>query len=311
MSVYKYKTSPFWQFDFELDGHRFHGSTKTRTKREAEAIERAQRAKAKERVAQIRAARSSLRLDDISGRYWEEVGKHHAGADNTWRQIQKLIEHFGPDKFITDVTDDDVTKLVAWRRGHHVMYGKRQGPLISAFTVNDLTEQLKKLFTRAKLWGVRFDHEPQWKKHWLDEPAERVRELRDDEAEFLEEAGRDDYAPFFAFAKASGMRLNECVTLSWSEVDWGARQITKHGEGGKLVAVPITDEIRRILWPLRGDHPERVFTYVAERTRAGRVAGERYPLTHSGTKTRWRRQRKAAKVVGFRFHDYRHNVGTK
>lgn len=311
MSVYKDKRSPFWQFDFELDGHRFYGSTKARSKREAEAVERTEKAKARERITKTRAARSSLRLDDISGRYWEEVGRHHAGSDNTWRQIEKLIEHFGKDKFITEVTDDDVTKLVAWRRGHHVIYGKRRGPLISPFTVNDLTEQLKKLFTRAKLWGVRFDHEPQWKKHWLDEPEERVRELHDDEGDRLEESCRKDYAPFFAFAKASGLRLKECVTLAWPEVHWGSCQIVKRGKGGKTVTVPITDELRRILWPLRGHHAERVFTYVAVRTRDGRVADKRYPLTYNGAKIRWRRQRKKAAVVGFRFHDYRHNVGTK
>jgi integrase len=31
----------------------------------------------------------------------------------------------------------------------------------------------------------------------------------------------------------------------------------------------------------------------------------------NGVKTRWRRQRKAASVVGFQFHDYRHDIGTK
>ena len=76
------------------------------------------------------------------------------GADNTERLIGYLIEHFGKDKLITDITDDDVTKLVAWRRGHRV---EATGALISPFTVNDTTEQLKKLFTRAKLWGVAFD----------------------------------------------------------------------------------------------------------------------------------------------------------
>jgi hypothetical protein len=53
--------------------------------------------------------------------------------------------------------------------------------------------------TRAKTWGVRFDREPAWRDHWLTEPQERVRELRDDEAERLDDAMRADYAPFFAF----------------------------------------------------------------------------------------------------------------
>ena len=306
MSVFKDARSPFWRYDFQIGGDRFYGSTKRTARREAEAVERAEREKAKRHVAQARAAATSLRLDDVAGRYWQEIGQHHAGADNTERQIGYLIEYFGKDKLVTEVTDDDVIKLVAWRRGHR----RKDGALISPFTVNDTTEQLKKLFTRAKLWGVVFAREPQWKRHWLTEPQERVRELVGDEGERLQAATRDDYAPFFAFARASGLRLRECL-LCWSEVDWGARQIRKPGKGGKLVTVPITSTIREILWPLRGHHPEMVFTYIAERTRDGRVQGERYPLTYSGVKIAWRRLRKRAGVTGFRFHDFRHDLGSK
>jgi len=307
VSIYKPSESPFYQFDFKWRGHRFHGTTKATTRREAEAVERIERDKAKRFIEQTKAAFASLRLDDVAGRYWSEVGQHHAGADNTWRQIGYLIQFFGRDKFLTEITGDDVAKLVAWRRGHRVREG---GPLISAFTVNDTTEQLKKLFTRAKAWGVRFDHEPKWRDHWLKEPQERVRELRVDEADRLDEATREDYYPFFAFAKASGLRLRECL-LRWPEVDWSARQIIKRGKGGKLVTVSITPTIREILWPLQGHHAEHVFTYQAQRTRDGRVKGERHPLTYSGVKTAWRRLHKRAGVAGFRFHDFRHDFGTK
>jgi hypothetical protein len=120
------------------------------------------------------------------------------------------------------------------------------------------TQQLRELFSRAKLWGVRFDHEPRWREHWLKEPQERVRELHEEEGECLDAAMREDYGPFFAFAKASGLRLRECLLL-WSEVDWSVRRITKPGKDDKLVSIPITSAIREILWPLRGHHPEHVF----------------------------------------------------
>jgi integrase len=70
-------------------------------------------------------------------------------------------------------------------------------------------------------------------------------------------------------------------------------------------------EVRELLWPLRGDHPEFVFTYVAKRPRAGMIKGERYPVTQAGLKSQWRRLRARAGVKGFRFHDYRHDFGTK
>src|ERR1035437_522478 len=46
MSVYKPKKSPFYSYDFELYGVRFYGSTKCRSKREAETLEKERRVEA-------------------------------------------------------------------------------------------------------------------------------------------------------------------------------------------------------------------------------------------------------------------------
>ena len=307
MSVYKNPRSPYWQFDFQHRGSRFHGSTGATSRRAAEAVERAEKNKAKARAAEAAGTTASLRLDDVAGRYWLEIGQHHAGegAANTRRQIARLIEFFGKDKPITEITGDDIARLVAWRRGH-----RSRGSLISPFTVNDTTEQVKKLFTRAKVWSVKFAREPRWRDHWLAEPQERVNELKGDQSERLEAAARDEYAPILALAEATGLRQRECL-LRWSEVDWDSARIVKKGKGGRTVVAQITSEVRAILWPLQGQHPEFVFTYVAQRARDGRVKGERHPITQSGLKTQWRRLRKRAGVTGFRFHDYRHDFGTK
>jgi integrase len=306
--------SPFWQYNFQIRNRRFFGSTKKTTRREAEAVERAERKRAKALIAQTEQAQTSLKLDDVAGRYWTEHGQHLAGT-NLWGWLGLLLDYFGKDKLITEIRDDDVAKLVAWRRGNQRVGG---GPLISPHTVNHTTITLRKLFTRAKLWGVRFDHEPKWSKHLVKVPAERVRELSDDEADKLDAAMRDDYAPFFEFARASGLRLNECL-LRWNEVDFAARQIVKLGKGGKRITVPITSEIADIMRPLRGHHPEMVFTYVPKRIAADAQNLElahapilpRRPLTYAGVQTEWRRLRKRSGVVGFRFHDYRHDFATK
>jgi integrase len=320
LSVYKQNGAQRWRFDFWTGGRRFHGSIEAKTKREAEAVERDERKKAEAQIEQEKAAKGSLRLDDVAGRYWQEIGRHRVAAGNIEKQLERLIEFFGPDKLITEIDGSAVADLVAWRRGHRIERGGKRGALLSPFTVNDTTEQLKKLFTRAKVWGVRFDNPPVWKDHWLKEPTERVRELVGDEGAKLKAATRDDYAPFFAFARATGLRLNECL-LRWSEVNWGARQIVKPGKGGKTVTTSITPTVREMLWPLRGDHPDFVFTYVAARTlkakakgREGRPAlikGQRYPITYAGVKSAWRRLRADSGVVGFRFHDLRHDFATK
>jgi integrase len=305
VSIRRDPRSPFWQYNFQIKGHRFFGSTKKRTRREAEAVERQERERAKLHVAQTEAARTSLRLDDVAGRFWEEHAQHLASASNIWILLGLLLDFFGKDKLLTEITDDDVARFVAWRRGHRV---REKGLPISAFTVNHSITMLRRLFIRAKLWGVRFDREPKWSKHLLKLPTERVRELSDDEADRLDAVMRDDYRPFFEFAHVTGWRLNECF-LRWSEVSWTTREITKLGKGGKRITLKITPTIRGILWPLRGHHPDMVFTFVAQR--ADRAKGERYPITYAGLESYWRRLRRRAGVVGFRFHDYRHDFATK
>jgi hypothetical protein len=52
-----------------------------------------------------------------------------------------------------------------------------------------------------------------------------------------------------------------------------------------------------------------VFTYIAQKTREGRVRGKRYPITASGFKTAWRRPRAKAGLADginpLRNHDLR------
>ena len=45
--------------------------------------------------------------------------------------------------------------------------------------------------------------------------------------------------------------------------------------------------------------------------RLKRVRGQRYPLTVNGAKSAWQRMRAKAGVTDFRFHDFRHDFGTK
>ena len=320
MSVYRQKGSPIYSFDFIIQRRRFSGPTGKTTLREAKQVEAAEREAARERIKAERHAAVSLMIDHVADRYWQAVGQHHAGADTTERDLARLVQYFGKEKLLTDITDVDVIKLVAWRRGHRrtlhrkKMKGAPEQPLIAPATINrSTTEVLKKLFTFAKREGVRFGREPVWKTHMLKEPEERVRELQQHEAEAFDQQRREDYAPLLDFIARSGLRQKEGVLLRWPEVDFAARRITKTGKGGQLISVPITPTIRDILWPLQGHHDEFVFTYVAARTSksVGTIKGQRYPMTVSGVKTYWKRLCADAGVEGFRFHDYRHDLATK
>lgn len=321
MSVYRDKRSPYLQFDFQYDGHRFHGSTKCTTRKDAEKFEAAELEKAKALVKAMKRSRASLQIDDVADRMWTDQAQYDAEPKATETNLARLIDYFGKSKSLTDIDHNEVKKLVAWRRGHRV---SRRGkltreerealPLVSNATVNrSTTKVLQRLFTFAKTEGAVFEHEPKWEDLLLPEPEERVRELKSEEADAIDAAMRADYGPFFEFARASGMRLKECVTLRWAEVDFGTRQIVRIGKGGRRVVFPITPMIRGILFPLQGLHPEYVFTYLAVygNKRLGRVRGQRYRLSYNGAKTAWQRIRANAGLADFRFHDFRHDFGTK
>ncbi|MEV4609728.1 site-specific integrase [Neorhizobium sp. LMR1-1-1.1] len=328
MSVYKPKNSPNYHFDFQVGGHRFHGTTGTANRRKAEEVEREERAKAKAHQAAARDSGSGpLTLNTAADRYWLEVGQRHANSDTTSTDLARLIEYFGQEKLLLDITDADVAKLVQWRRSQTAWGRERtkdDKPMrfVSAATVNrSTTLVLKKLFTRAKrTWKYTFPGEPSWRDHFLSEPKERIREVHDQEGRALDAKMRSDYEPIFAFARATGLRLDECL-IEWSMVNWQTGWITRSGKGDRLVKTAITSTVREILKPLMGNHPKFVFTYQAQRARKSdasykgdgeaRVRGQRYPVTYSGLKTQWKKLRLDAGVVDLRFHDFRHDVATK
>jgi integrase len=314
MSVFKSKKSaPYYWFDFQLDSRRFHGSTRCRTRKNAERFESVEREKAKTLVKALKRSSVSILMDDIADRLWNDSAQHDSDASATKTNLARLIEYFGKTKALTDIDHNEAKKMVAWRRGHRVKH-RTDAPLISNATVNrSIIKVLQRLFAFAKTEGAQLENEPNWTGLLLPEPQERVRELQDEEAAALDKAMRDDYGSFFEFVRASGLRQAECVTLRWTEVNFGTKQIVRLGKGGRRVVFPITDTIREVLFPLQGQHPEYVFTYVAVygNKRLAIVRGQRYRLTLNGAKSAWQRMRAKAGVKDFRFHDYRHDFGTK
>lgn len=328
MSVYKPQKSPFYSYDFQLHGRRFHGSTRTKNRKEAEQVERRLKAKAKadldnEAVTGV----GPLTLDNAAGRYWKEVGEGHANKNDTARNLERLIEFFGAEKRIDEITDADVAALIAWRRKQNVIAKRRSkvGELVD-FPLRTITPStvnrtalvpLKAIFSRARrTWRYTFPKEPIWRDHALKEPIERVREVHQHEDDALYAVLRCDYAPWLEFVRITGLRLTETL-IRWENVNWFSRIIATTGKGGRKVTTHITPEVEAILKPLVGDHPVWVFTYVCQCPRKAkdkdsvRLQGQRYPITRAGAKSQWKRIKKAANLSDLRFHDFRHDTATR
>jgi integrase len=338
-SVYKGRKSPYYQADIWIDGRKFCRSTgataKGEAKRRAEELE----AELRKQLSQAQVSEASLALDHVAGRYMRDVGNHHAGegASITAIKIAFVIKFFGPDKLMNEIRDEDVFKLLNWRRAHHVGEWRRNSEgewvhrkptktskLISPFTVNDTIEQLKKLFTYLKNTGIKLDNAPNFSnpKFWLDEPKSRPRALSNKERLGLNEAveTRPDVEPLILFSRMVGKRQAECVWLEWTHVKWDRGVIERRGKGGALVTIKITPAIRAILAPLIGHHPKFVFTFVAQRTAPVKrkdgtvklIKGRRYPYTEGGLRRIWTNLREEAgiPIAGedrFRWHDMRHD----
>jgi integrase len=317
MSIYKRPDSPYYHYDFQWRGSRFHGSTGETDRRKAEAFERNERERVKRQRAVGAVPAASLSFDIAADRYWLEVGQYSKETDLE-ENIGRLVEWIGANTPLAEIHDDLLARLVARRRGESRRGNPKFG-LVSAATVNrTVTQLLRRILTRArKKWRILLPAEPDWAGHVLKEPAERIRELSFDEEAAIETVERDDYRPARLFAQATGLRRREVVSLTWSQVDWSAGVIRVVQKGDKPHVVPITPEITDILWPLRGHHETCVFTFVARRTRTCAKSGNhyergtRYPISYQGWGTIFARTRKKAGLKDFRIHDLRHTGATR
>lgn len=322
MSVYKRPGAETWSYDFKLRGRRFSGSTGATTRREAERFENRERETARAALKEERARASSpMTFEVAASRYWTEVGQHHAGGgDDTLWSLAWLKQHVGPKRLLTEIDDKLVAGIVAIRRGEAVRSGQNRkkgtpakaARLVSNATVNrTVTEPLRKVLNRARRTWKETVADISWRDHLLREPRERVRELRDEEEARLFATLRPDYQPVIRFVLMTGLRLGEVWRLRWEDIDFGGRQITVHGKGSKIATIPLSPDVRELLWSLRGHHPDAVFTYQVARSRDGRVRGERLPMTRSGLQTAFRRVLPRADIENFRFHDNRHTAATR
>ncbi|KKZ89015.1 phage integrase [Rhizobium phaseoli Ch24-10] len=320
MSVYKRPGKETYSYDFVVRGRRFSGDTGETKKREAKAFEERERAAAKA----IMAAEASLEADTMTFeiaalRWYHEVGQHHKNFETTLKVLDWLKRHVGAATDLRNINDAFVASLVARRRGERVRRkhkdGKiHEGKLVSPATVNrTCTQPLREIMLRAKnIWKVQVG-EVKFGDHLLREPQERVREASlDEEDAIMEELGRG-YEAAVRFAFLNGCRRMEIIGLEWPHVDFFSRRFTVTGKGGKSRTIPMSEETFQILWAQRNNHPVKVFTFIAWRTRKSlkQVRGRRYPITEAGLKSAMRRAVPAAGVQNFRFHDTRHTAATR
>lgn len=322
MSVYPIKDSRYWQFDFQIEGYRFSGSTKKTCERDAKAVEATEKAKARELVKSITvAAGEPLRLGAACDRWWAEVGSQGAERDMQ-HALGRIRDIIGDRTFLHDITDDTLSRLIAERRQDRVRAGRDDNgtqlwrPISNKRVNKTTTGLLRRVITRAvDNWDAVVPRPPKWEKHWLKETKRPIREIGHAEEAAIDAEEDADYAALRRFAVITGLRRGNLL-LRWPQVDFEQAVVRVIAKGGVPRVIPLTKEAYALLWSRRGHHPEAVFTFVAQRTKPNPktkgkyIRGQRYPITVYGLASHWRYATKRAGVKA-RIHDLRHTAATR
>jgi integrase len=297
--VFQRPRSPYWHYDFILQGHRVHGSVKTEQRSVAAAV-----------VAKIRTdliLQTTLgqkpRMDLERGflKYWSEDACRLPTANDIERGLKRLLIGLGNIGF-HELNDAVVSTYVARRRADRVILrnGTLGEKLVSAGTVNRETDLLKAVCNLAqRRWGIEVGA-VDWKAHRLREPAPRDRYLTPEEADRLMDSAAPHLKGPLLFALYTGARKATIEELDWSQIDMPARLVTFRQKskipGGKPHAVPLAEPLWLYLANLKPRDRGAVWLY------RGR------PLKDFNDAFRSACRR--AGLTGFRFHDLRHTAAS-
>lgn len=305
MSTYKPKGSPYFHFDFQFRGRRYHGSTGCDTKRAADAFERRERQSA----ALPDQRRPAITLDEAAGLY-QDHAEHLPSWPTIRYMLAALVKGIGPKRLLSEITQRDL----------QIYFAKRRDARSNA-TVNREVENARALWRMAA--GNRYDigEMPNWAMLTLKVGEVPPRELQLTEEQRLFQHLRSDVADAVEFLLKSGWRRSEVLGLRWADVRIPVKQADTKIKGGDTVTRPLTTTLIEIIarQPVVGPY---VFTYVCQKTkpaltdkrgtrRPARLKGERYPLTATALRKPFAEALTAARIDHFRIHDLRHTRGTR
>lgn len=177
---------------------------------------------------------------------------------------------------------------------------------ISAATVNRHIAALSHAFSIAVNEWEWLEHHPLHKVARMKEPRGRVRFLDDDERKRLLDACKASQCSslylIVTLALSTGARLNEIMSLKWSDVDLNRKAITLHetknGERRILPLVGHALECVEVLAKVRRINSDLLFP------------STRDVLTPLNIRTSWNTAVKTSGLKNFRFHDLRHSAAS-
>ena len=278
MSLYQREGSPFWWYDFTVNGVRFRGSTGEESKREARKVEDAH----KEAARKSQKKSSEWRLHDLARVYYDERGQHKRSAATILHQLAKLRDYIGKDRKLSSITN---ATIMDYRQ-------RRKGDGLKPHSINREIVILRAAMTYA----ARVHHVTVPKLAWTEvrtpEPPGRIRFLSFEEYDKLIAAAHPDLKPIIVCAVSTGLRKGNILQLDWSQVKLSQRIIQVRVKGNKEHSVRIVPQLMAALSTTHvDDRRGKVFQCV-------------------NFEKRWRAALVDSGLADFRFHDLRHTFAS-
>jgi integrase len=214
-------------------------------------------------------------------------------VERVWPEIKRL--------HLDEIESGDIESY----KNKRIATKDEKGKGLEASTVNREVTSIKRVLSWATEQNppllLQINNKIMNVKLFKENPG-RIRFLTDEEIPRLMEQCKTPHLKMaVTLALETGLRIDGCLTLLWSEIKDGI--IVKKVKGGTVVRVPVTNTLREALDDFRRD--SRVMSkYV--------IPSPVNPSKHMGTDADFgfNTACKNAEITDFRFHDLRHTFAT-
>lgn len=205
------KRGRFYHFDFELNGHRYYGSTKRTSKQKAENAVAVLRKRILDGVQGVRNSKAVLSFSKFADQFleWAKLNLEKSTVKLHRVNIADLKRYFR-GKLLTEIDTGGVEGFKIWRSRQLRKNGKDKP--VSPATVNRALTTLKKIYNYADALGINVRN-PVRHVNFLKESPVRMRVLTIEEIEKYLAVSKGDLRDFAILASETGGRPEEILSL--------------------------------------------------------------------------------------------------
>lgn len=222
----------------------------------------------------------------VRERYWPKIRPTLSSkwAENTEILLEKLIAGLGN----FEIGDVPIEEVDAW---WFALLAQYKSPV----TPNKVLVRGKHLFKTAIRWGAAKSN-PLADLKKLKEPEKKFTALTEQVHEDLFEGASEKLQWYIIFARYTGARLGSLAKLEERDVNLHMQELTfRETKNGEDYTIPIHPVLQHWVSKALTGNPERRLLPQYKDTHSVSQLFRRLRLRHG---------------VNFRYHDYRHNVGT-